>query len=385
MDRNISLGNVGFFGSPHCFGAFTIISMDFRRRQKSLRELLVRHKVDALVVSHMPNVRYLSGFTGSAGVVLAASGQFVLFTDGRYAEQAAAQVDGVRLSIVKSGALAAAAEASVKAGYKRIAIESDHLTVAQFRAIEESLGKGIKVVPLSGTVEELRAIKDADEIEFVRNAVKLSSRLFRPLLRSLRPDAVESAVAARLEYMARRAGAEGMSFETIVASGERSALPHGVASSAKLPASGFVVLDYGVVLDGYCSDMTRTVHLAKASAQARALYIAVLEAQLAAISAVHPGGTAGEVDQAARQELKRAKLDKHFTHSTGHGVGLEIHEFPRLAAGVDTVLLPGMVITIEPGIYLPGKCGIRIEDMLLVTERGYEVLTPVSKELIELN
>ncbi len=359
--------------------------MDFRRRQKRLRELLVRRKVDALIVSHMPNVRYLSGFTGSAGVVLASAAQFVFFTDGRYAEQAAAQVDGVRVTIVKSNALIAVAEACVKSGHKRVAIESDHLTVAQLTAIEESLGKGIKVVRLAGTVEELRAVKDADEIELVRNAVKLSSSLFRPLLRSLRPGAVESAVAARLEYMARRAGAEAMSFETIVASGERSALPHGVASAAKLPASGFVVLDYGVVLDGYCSDMTRTVHLAKASAETRALYVAVLEAQLAAISAVHPGATAGEVDQAARQELKHGKLDKYFTHSTGHGVGLEIHEFPRLAAGVDTVLLPGMVITIEPGIYLPGKCGIRIEDMLLVTERGYEVLTPVSKELMELN
>ncbi len=358
--------------------------MDFRSRQKNLRELLVRHKVDALVVSHMPNVRYLSGFTGSAGVLLAA-GQFVLFTDGRYAEQAAAQVDGVRVSIVKSSALAAAAEACAKSGYKRIAIESDHLTVAQLCAIKESLGKGVKVVLLAGTVEELRTVKDAGEIEFLRNAVKLSSHLFRPLVRSLRPDAVESAIAAKLEYMARRAGAEGMSFETIVASGERSALPHGVASAAKLPSSGFVVLDYGVVLDGYCSDMTRTVHVAKASVETRALYVAVLEAQLAAISAVHPGATAGGVDQAARQELKHAKLDKYFTHSTGHGVGLEIHEFPRLAAGVDTVLLPGMVITIEPGIYLPGKCGIRIEDMLLVTERGYEVLTPVGKELIELN
>jgi Xaa-Pro aminopeptidase len=176
-----------------------------------------------------------------------------------------------------------------------------------------------------------------------------------------------------------------MSFETIVASGERSALPHGVASAAKLPAAGFVVLDYGVVLAGYCSDMTRTVHVGKVSGEERALYRAVLEAQLAAISVVRAGITAAEVDRAARQELKRAKLDRFFTHSTGHGVGLEIHELPRLAAGNDAILQSGMVITIEPGAYLPGKCGVRIEDMLLVTERGYEVLTPVGKELIELD
>jgi Xaa-Pro aminopeptidase len=176
-----------------------------------------------------------------------------------------------------------------------------------------------------------------------------------------------------------------MSFETIIASAERSALPHGVASAAKLPAVGFVVLDYGVVLDGYCSDMTRTVHLGKAPDEARALYSAVLEAQLAAISVVKAGTTAGEVDRAARQVLRKAKLDRFFSHSTGHGVGLEIHELPRLAAHNDAILKPGMVITIEPGVYLPGKCGVRIEDMLLVTERGYALLTPVSKKLIELN
>ena len=181
--------------------------------------------------------------------------------------------------------------------------------------------------------------------------------------------------------MARKAGAERMSFETIVASGERSALPHGIASATKLPAEGFVVLDYGVVLDGYCSDMTRTIHLGKASGEARMLYHAVLEAQLAAISVVRAGVTAGEVDRAARHELKRAKLDRYFTHSTGHGVGLEVHEVPRLAAGNDAVLQPGMVITIEPGVYIPGKCGVRIEDMVLVTERGYEVLTPVSQRV----
>jgi Xaa-Pro aminopeptidase len=358
--------------------------MNFQGRRKNLREALERHKVDALVVTHLPNVRYLCGFTGSAGVLLATP-RPVFFTDGRYAEQAAAQVKGVRIVIVKGGALAAVAATCVKLGIKRLAIESDHLTVAQSDGFKPALGKGIKVTGLAGTVEGLRAIKDADEIELVRNAVELSSKLFRPLLRSMRAGVAETAVAAKLEYMARTAGAAGMSFETIVASGERSALAHGVASGAKLPATGFVVLDYGVVLDGYCSDMTRTVHLGKAPDEARAIYDAVLDAQLAAISVVRPGVTTGEVDRVARHELKRAKLDRFFTHSTGHGVGLEIHEFPRLAAGNDAVLRPGMVVTVEPGVYLPGKCGVRIEDMLLVTERGYEVLTPVSKKVIELS
>jgi len=359
--------------------------MDFRGRQHKLRLALERLKVDAVIVTHLPNLRYLCGFTGSAGVLLASTRRPVFFTDGRYAEQAAIQVEGARVAIAKGPALASAAATALKQGFRRIAIESDYLTVAQLHALQQVLGKAVKVVSLAGTVEALRAVKDADEIGLLRDAVELSSRLFRPLLTSLRPGATESAVAARLEFMARKAGAEAMSFETIVASGERSALPHGVASAAALPSGGFVVLDYGVVLHGYCSDMTRTVHLAKASTEVRALYVAVLEAQLAAISAVRPGATTGEVDRAARQELKRAKLDRFFTHSTGHGVGLEIHEAPRLAARGEAVLQPGMVITIEPGVYLPGKYGVRIEDMLLVTAAGYEVLTPVNKGLIELN
>ncbi|MGC2211243.1 MAG: Xaa-Pro peptidase family protein [Candidatus Korobacteraceae bacterium] len=357
---------------------------DCEGRLKKLSAELDRRKVDALVVTHLPNVRYLCGFTGSAGILLVAR-RPVFFTDGRYAEQSAAQVQDARISIVRGGPLAAVAATCAKLGLKRVAIESEHLTVAQLGGLEQALGKGVKLVRLAGVVEALRAQKDAAEIVLLRNAVELSSRLFRPLLRYIRAGVAESAIAGKLEFMARKAGAERMSFETIVASGERSSLPHGVASATKLPADGFVVLDYGVVLNGYCSDMTRTIHLGKASGGARELYLAVLEAQLAAISAVRPGVPAAEVDRAARQELKRAKLDRYFTHSTGHGVGLEVHEVPRLAAGNDAVLQPGMVITIEPGAYVPGKYGVRIEDMVLVTERGYEVLTPVGKEWTELN
>jgi Xaa-Pro aminopeptidase len=358
--------------------------MDFRGRQKKLFAELVRRKLDALIVTHLPNVRYLCGFTGSAGVLLAAE-RPVFFTDGRYAEQAASQVKGARVVVAKNGVFPALGAVCAKLKIKRAAIESEHLTVAQLETLQKALGKGMKLPPLAGVIESFRARKEAAEIECLRHAVNVSSRLFRPLLRSMRSGSSEMNVAAKLEAMARAAGAERMSFDTIVASGERSALPHGVASAAKLPEKGFVVLDYGIVLDGYCSDMTRTVHLGKASSEARRLYLAVLDAQQAAIAAVRAGATASEIDRAARSELKRARLDRYFTHSTGHGVGLEIHELPRLAAGNDTILETGMVITIEPGVYLPGNCGIRIEDMLLVTERGYDVLTPVSIELIVLD
>ena len=182
----------------------------------------------------------------------------------------------------------------------------------------------------------------------------------------------------------RSMGAEGMSFETIVASGERSALPHGRATEGKTPRNGFITLDFGVILKGYCSDMTRTVGVGKLSRQERAAYEAVLEAQQAGVAAVKPGATCGEVDEAARSVLRKAGLAKFFTHSTGHGVGLEIHESPRLAAGQTMELKPGMVVTIEPGVYLAGKFGIRIEDMVAVTDRGQRILTPATKALIEL-
>ena len=194
----------------------------------------------------------------------------------------------------------------------------------------------------------------------------------------------EASIAAQLEFAARNAGADAMSFETIVASGKRSALPHGHASSALLPRNGFVTLDFGIILDGYCSDMTRTVFVGKPSRRQRFAYDSVLEAQQAAVEAVRPDVTCAEVDEAARSVLRKAGLADYFTHSTGHGVGLEIHETPRIAAGQTTRLQPGMVITIEPGIYIAGEFGIRIEDMVAVTDRSGKVLTPATKALIQL-
>jgi Xaa-Pro aminopeptidase len=200
--------------------------------------------------------------------------------------------------------------------------------------------------------------------------------------KTIRPGVKETEVAAEMEYAARREGAEGMSFDTIIASGSRSALPHGRASTTLIPSKGFVVCDFGIIRAGYCSDMTRTLHVGTLSPDARHMYSAVREAQQAAIDQTAPGVKIGDVDLAARRVLKKSGLGKYFTHSTGHGVGLEIHEMPRIAAGNDELLQPGMVITIEPGAYVPGIGGVRIEDMVLVTERGCEVLTTADKELI---
>jgi Xaa-Pro aminopeptidase len=233
-------------------------------------------------------------------------------------------------------------------------------------------------------VSAQRMVKDAREIEHMTAAAALGVRLFEHLLGFLRPGLTENAVAAELEYRARLAGAEAMSFPTIVASGPRSALPHGTASTAKLPRRGFVTLDFGVILNGYCSDMTRTVHMGRATAPERSAYDAVLRAQENAVARVAAGVLAGDVDEAARSVLRDAELAEYFTHSTGHGVGLEIHEQPRIGAGQQTLLTKGMVITIEPGIYIPGAFGLRIEDTVVVEQRGARVLTPATKAWIEL-
>ena len=229
-------------------------------------------------------------------------------------------------------------------------------------------------------------VKDADELEKICAAVQLGAALFDRALEVLRPGTHETEVAAEMEYAARRAGAAEMSFPTIIASGARSALPHGRASGQPIPPGAFVVCDFGVILAGYCSDQTRTVWVGSASdasaKSARWAYEAVKEAQEAAIAAVRPGVSAGEVDAAARKVLRKAGLGRYFTHSTGHGVGLEIHEAPRIAVGQKELLQPGMVITIEPGVYFPGKWGVRIEDMVAVNEGGCEVLTPTSKDFL---
>ncbi|HZQ91198.1 MAG TPA: Xaa-Pro peptidase family protein [Terriglobales bacterium] len=360
--------------------------MNFVTRQRNLREALQRAKLDALLVTHLPNVRYLCGFTGSAAaLIVPANGRPVFLTDGRYTEQARQEVSGARV-VISRGPLLAEAAKHVRRG--ALGIEAERMTLAEVKGLKKGLPAGIRLRETAGLVERLRLIKEEDELAVIRQAVRLGSSLFPTALKALRRGkdqaTTESAVAAAIEYAARTAGASGMAFETIVAAGRRSALPHGVASAQRLPHGGFVVLDYGVILAGYCSDMARTVHVGKPSARARGMYDAVLDAQLAALEAVRPGATAGEVDQAARRVLEKAGLGRWFTHSTGHGVGLEIHEIPRLARRQKDVLEPGMVITIEPGAYVPGFGGVRIEDMVAVTRRGREVLTPTTKELLIL-
>jgi Xaa-Pro aminopeptidase len=359
--------------------------MDHNSRLKRTQVAIEQRRLDALLVSCLPNIRYLCGFSGSAGVLLITARDKVLLTDGRYTEQARLEVKGAKVKIVKNAALAAAAEWLQKyPRLTRVGIEAAHMSVAERAAVANAIGKKRKIIASPPIIEPLRMIKDAHEIAAIRAACKLGVELFRRLTSKLRPKITESQLAGELEFAARQAGAEQMAFSTIIAGGERSALPHGRASADSIPAQGFVVCDFGVILAGYCSDMTRTVHVGRPQSEASSAYEAVKQAQQAAVEAVKPGATAGEVDHAARKLLYNHGLGKFFTHSTGHGLGLEIHEAPKIAAAQKEVLRPGMVITIEPGVYLPGKWGIRIEDTVVVTETGCEILTPCPKDLLTL-
>lgn len=365
--------------------------MAFSVRRSRASQAARKAGVNALLMTHLADVRWLSGFTGSNAALLLTTPKSgppgaVLFTDGRYTAQAKAEAAGTRVIIAQKNAALAACEWLAESKIRACGFDDGNTTVAALKQMRAALPKKKRGLfePFGALVSELRWVKDAGEIAKMRAAAALGCRLFEEILGVMEPGMTEDAVAAQLEYRARLAGAEAMSFPTIVASGRRSALPHGKASSAKLPKRGFVTLDFGVVVDGYCSDMTRTVHIGRATDEERGVYDAVLGAQEAGVAAVRAGTDCGDVDEAARAVLRAAALDKWFTHSTGHGVGLEIHEGPRLAAKQKQKLEAGMIVTIEPGVYMPGRFGVRIEDMVLVRPRGGEILTPCTKAWIEL-
>jgi Xaa-Pro aminopeptidase len=360
--------------------------MNFLARQNKLREQLAGSRLDAYLISHLPNIRYLCGFTGSAGVFLMEERGSTFFTDFRYDAQAHDEVKGAKIIIGRKSPLELLGQflgrRRRRSRNSTLGIESEHFTVAEKKRLNAFQSQGVRVRETRFAVERLRIIKDADELTCIREAVKLGATLFDRAVEVLREGVTEVEVAAEMELVARRAGAEGMSFPTIIASGPRSALPHGRASTHPIPSGGFVVCDFGVILAGYCSDQTRTVWVGHVSGEARRVYDAVREAQQAAADIVRPGITAGEVDAAARKVLRKAGLADYFTHSTGHGVGLEIHEAPRIAIGQTDLLEPGTVITVEPGVYFPGKWGVRIEDMVVVTCTGCNVLTPTPKDFV---
>jgi len=359
--------------------------MDHAGRMRHLQSVLQDQKLDSLLVTHLPNIHYLCGFTGSAAALLVQESGSVIFSDGRYRAQARAEVRAAKIVIAQKSPLTAAGEwlaTARKRSNLSIGIEPESITAGWRGRLASILRGKARLRHAPPLIERMRMVKDVQEIARIRRAVELGARLFPIACENIRPGVKEVEVAAAMEYAARSSGAEGMSFPTIVASGKRSAVVHGRASETRIARRGFVVCDFGVILAGYCSDRTRTVHVGRPSNQALRFYDAVLEAQLAAIDAVRPGVTCAHIDAVARGVLRRHKLARFFTHSTGHGLGLEIHETPRLAAGQSQLLEPGMVVTIEPGAYVAESGGVRIEDVVAVTSSGCEVLTPASKELV---
>lgn len=341
---------------------------------------LSERKLDALLVTGAPNVRYLSGFTGDNGNLLITTSKATLFTDPRFEIQAA-QECSCAIRIAK-GALTLDIVAAIKRlKLKRIGYEPSRLTCDAYNSIDGRLPMGASLEPVYPWIESLRMVKSAEEIGRIRRSVETNSQAFEKAVRGVRPGMSEAELAAELEYRMRRLGAEKPSFDTIVAGGARSALPHAQPTSARLENGQLVVIDMGAIQDGYCSDMTRMLFLGKPTPKVKRMYGAVLEAQLAAIDAVRAGVATRTVDRAARQVLKAHGLDTAFVHSTGHGLGLEIHEPPRVGKRDKTRLEPGMAITIEPGVYLEGFGGIRIEDTVVVTQNGCDILTPTPKEL----
>lgn len=357
----------------------------YSQRLGRLRQHLPGLRADAILVSHLPNVRYLCGFSGSAGLLLVREHAATLFTDSRYTFQAREEVGGAHVHIAKKGLLRGAADRlRGMRGRHRIAFSPGSMTVAQQEAVRAAVGDRARWVGDGNAVEGLRAIKDAEELAWMREAAELISEVCRRTLRLLRAGMTELDVAAEIEYRIKKLGGSGPSFDTIVASGPRSAWAHARPTPTPIGKYELVVLDLGAILRGYCSDLTRTVFLGRAPGKIRRMYAAVLEAQAAAREEIRPGRRAWEVDRAARRALEKRGLGRFFTHSTGHGLGLEVHEMPRLGRGDETILQEGMVLTIEPGVYLEGLGGIRMEDDVVVTAQGAVNLTTAPRDQFEL-
>ncbi|MFH1609583.1 MAG: Xaa-Pro peptidase family protein [Candidatus Bipolaricaulota bacterium] len=357
--------------------------MNHARRRERLWQGTRERGLDAFVVinvegSDRPNLRYLSGFTGSFGILVV--GEKALFaTDSRYTEQAGKETAGLPVEEVKGRWLPWLAERLAALGVRRVGVGTHRTSLYVYQELTR-LGAGIEFVPQDGMVEELRRVKSPDEIEKVAAAARLTDEGLQWALGELKPGRREREVALDLEIWYRRQGAEGVAFDLIVASGPGSAMPHYRAGERKIARGDVVLFDVGVRLDGYCSDLTRVVAVGPPSAEVRDVYSLVLEANRAGLAAVQVGKSGQEVDRTVRELIEKAGHGERFGHGLGHGVGLEVHEAPRVGPLSEDVLASGMVVTIEPGVYLPGRFGVRIEDLVAVGEDGCRVLSSFPKD-----
>lgn len=369
-------------------GPARVDDTDHRARRDRVRDLMVDDELGALWVTHLANVRYLTGFTGSNGQVLVTRDpdRDVFFTDGRYTTQAESEVAGLERRIERSKTYESAVEHAADAGLRRLAFEADRVDYATGMKIREAAGEvGLEAEDTTGFVERCRMTKEPGEIAMLAEACRITDDGFSALRDRLEPGVSERGIALFLEGRLIEAGAEGLAFDSIVAFGDNSARPHHRPTSRKLETGDLVKVDFGARYAGYHADMTRTIALGEPADRLRDIHEVVREAQQAGVAAVSEGAEAGEVDHACRQIIDEAGFEGSFTHSTGHGVGLEVHEQPKIAEDVTDTLRPGMTVTVEPGIYLAGSGGVRVEDTVVVTDDGAaRVLTASPRELIIL-
>ena len=351
-------------------------------RRARLQAKLEEYRLRAFLTTALPNVRYLSGFTGSNAGLLVMRERALLFTDPRYATQAPQESD-CPVKIAKGPLVTVIGKWAKRLKLQSVGFEQNRISLDEYRQMKETFG-GVRLKPVSGLVETLRMVKSPEEISAIESSVRLTSAALGQALERFHPDMSEIDLAAEIDYRMRLLGADGTAFDTIVASEERTALPHAHPTNRSIRPNQLLLVDMGARLAGYASDMTRTYATGKLDPKIRRMYKAVLESQLAAIDAVKAGVSCAHIDRSVRGVLRGFDLENLFVHSTGHGLGLEIHERPRVGRKEGTKLEPGMVITIEPGVYREGVGGIRIEDTVVVTERGCSVLTPTAKDLLTL-
>lgn len=352
-------------------------------RVEAVRRKLQASKLDALLITFLPHIRYLTGFTGSNGLCVVAPDHQFFLTDGRYREQVRREIRGWKIGVTNNSLLSTLSKMRALENLRKVGIESDYLTVAGLESLRKSFPEN-RFIPTSSPVDELARTKEEEEIKNIRNAVEISDRVFREILGIIRVGIREREIAAHISYLHRKFGAETDAFEPIVASGERGCFPHAAATDKKIQNCELVVLDFGCRFNGYHSDLTRTVSVGKPGSEAKKVYQTVLDAQRKAIDAAVSGMEARKLDAVARNLIRRRGFGRFFVHSLGHGLGMQVHEFPRVSPRSKERLESGNVITIEPGIYKRGVGGVRIEDDVVIGDGHCEVLTKSPKELIIL-
>ncbi len=353
----------------------------FARRLEALRKKISESRLQGLLVTSLPNVRYLTGFTGSNALLLLSPDRDLFITDSRYRNQASGEVENARIVIAPGSLLKALSQKLALRTVGRIGFEAGSLTVSGFSNLKR-LAKEEKFVPTVGVVEQIRAYKDEDEISRIRRAAEITDRVFNKILAILKPGLMELEVAAEITYWHKRFGAESEAFDAIVASGIRGAFPHARASANRIEKGNMVTIDMGCRVDGYHCDLTRTVSVGRPPPEMRKIYAVVLEAEQRSLNEAQAGVRVSSLDGIARKSIRAKGYGKYFCHSLGHGLGLELHEMPRVSSKSKDILKNGSVITIEPGIYIPRLGGVRIEDDVVIHDDSNEVLSKVPKELV---